>query len=379
MRGTCALVGLGVTEQGIGLGLSSRELRAQAVGLALADAGLERNAIDGYIHTYMDREDLRYLGLSPNFSVSIQTGGATPVFSILMAMGAILSGQAEMVACVYGQAQSARAASGGQQIGAYAYGYPSLYGLVGAAATHALHARRHMHLYGTTSKHLGAVAVTQRCYASVRPGTLGFGKPITLEDHQASPMIADPFRRLDCTRDTDGGCAILVTTAERARALRSQPVYVLGAGTGHNIANWHNGTVYENHDNIAPARARAFKQAGMTLADIHMAQLYDPFTISPLMQLEAYGFVPEGHGGPFYADGGAGPDGLIPTNTGGGQLSAYYTTGFTGIIEAMLQLRRQAGAGQLTRADTALISGHGFNAGVQNTWAHATLIVGNKP
>jgi acetyl-CoA acetyltransferase len=319
------------------------------------------------------------MGLSPNFSLAIQSGGATPVFSLITAVGAILSGQAEMVACTYGQAQSARVASGRQTIGAYAYGYPSLYGLVGAAATHALHARRHMHLYGTTSRHLGAVAVTQRQYAVARPGTLGYGKPITLEEHQASPMIADPFRRLDCTRDTDGGCALLVTTAERARSMRGVPVYLLGAGTGHNIVSWHEGTVYENHDRIAPAKARAFEQARLTLDDIDMAQLYDPFTISPLMQLEAYGFVREGQGGPFYADGGAGPEGKIPTNTGGGQLSAYYTTGFTGIIEAVLQLRGQAGAGQLKRARTALVSGHGLNAGVQPTWAHATLILGHDP
>jgi acetyl-CoA acetyltransferase len=378
VRNACAIVGLGVTAQGIGLGIGSRELRAQAVDLALTDAGLAPDAIDGYIHTYIDREDLRYQGLAPNFSVSMMTGGATPVFSIIAAIGAVLSGQAEMVACVYGQAQSARESLGGQKIGAYAYGYPSLYGLIGAAATHALHARRHMHLYGTTSKHLGAVAVTQRRYASVRPEAIGYGKPITLEDHQASPMIADPFRRLDCTRDTDGGCAVLITTAERAKSLRADPVYILGAGTGHNIANWHKGTVFENHDNIAPAKERAFKQAGMTLADIHMAQLYDPFTISPLMQLEAYGFVAEGQGGPFYADGGAGPEGPMPTNTGGGQLSAFYTTGFTAITEAVLQLRRQAGAGQLKRADTALVSGHGMNGGVQNTWAHATLILGNN-
>lgn len=378
MRASCAIVGLGVTAQGIGLGIGSRELRAQAVDLALQDARLGRDAIDGYIHAYMDREDLRYMGLSPNFSIAIQTGGATPVFSLISAVGAILSGQAEMIACVYGQAQSARVSRGGAPIGAYAYGYPSLYGLVGPAATHALHARRHMHLYGTTSKHLGAVAVTQRAYAAVRPGTLGYNKPITLEDHQASPMITDPFRRLDCTRDTDGGCAVLVTTAERARAMGVPAIYILGAGTGHNIANWHAGTVYEHHDNIAPAKARAFAQAGMTLQDIDMAQLYDPFTISPLMQLEAYGFVAEGQGGPFYADGGAGPDGTIPTNTGGGQLSAYYTTGFTGIVEAVLQLRGQAGAGQLRRARSALVSGHGLNAGVHNTWAHATLILGNE-
>lgn len=377
VRGNCAIVGLGLTAQGLNLGIGSRELRAQAVELALADARLERDAIDGYIHTYMDREDLRYMGLSPNFSFSMLMGGATPLLGVQTAVGMLMSGQAEMVAVVYGQAQSARESLGGQKIGAYAYGYPSLYGLVGAAATHALHARRHMHLYGTTSKHLGAVAVTQRSYASVRPGTLGYGKPITLDDHQASPMIADPFRRLDCTRDTDGGCAVLVTTAERAKSF-DKPVYILGTGAGHNIGNWHRGRVYENHDDIAPAKARAFAQAKMTLRDIDMAQLYDPFTISPLMQLEAYGFVSEGQGGPFYADGGAGPDGRIPTNTGGGQLSAYYTTGFTGIVEALLQLRGEAGEGQLKKARTALVSGHGFNAGVHNTWSHATMILGNE-
>lgn len=379
MRGSCAIVGFGMTSQGIGLGLESRELRAQAVNSALADAGLERDAIDGYIHTYPDREDLRYMGLSPNFSVSMMTGGATPVFSVLSAIGLIASGQAEMVACVYGQAQSARRSRGGQPIGAYGYGYPMLYGMAGPVATHALHAQRHMYLHGTTSEHLGAVAVTQRDYAAVRPEAIGYGKPFTLEDHQSSPMIAEPFRRLDCTRDTDGGVAVLVTTAERARKLHSNPVYILGGGTGHNIVNWHRGAVYENHDNIAPAKARAFEQAGMSLKDIDMAQLYDPFTISPLMQLEAYGFVPEGQGGPFYAEGGAGPEGSIPTNTGGGQISAYYTTGFTGVMEAVLQLREQAGAGQLKKAETALISGHGMNAGVQNTWAHATMILGRQP
>lgn len=378
MRGACAIVGMGVTAQGIGLNIEPRELRTQAVELALEDAGLERDAIDGYIHTYLDIEDLRYMGLAPNFSISMMTGGATPVASVITAMGMIMAGQAEMVACVYGQAHTSvasRAARGGT-IGGFSYGYPALYGLIGPAATHALHARRHMHLYGTTSTHLAAVAITQRNYASVRPEALGYGQPITLEDHQASPMIADPFRRFDCCRDTDGGCAVLVTTAERALAMNADAVYIMGAGTGHNIANWHRGLVYENHDNIAPAKARAFGQAGMTLNNIDMAQLYDPFTISPLMQLEAYGFVPEGQGGPFYAEGGAGPDGSIPTNTGGGQLSAYYTTGFTGIIEAVLQLRGLAGAGQLRRAQTALISGHGMNAGVQNTWAHATLILG---
>ncbi|HKX77365.1 MAG TPA: thiolase family protein [Novosphingobium sp.] len=377
MRGSCAIVGMGLSEQGVRLGVNPRELRATALERALADAGIERGAIDGYIHCGGNREDLRYLGLSPNFSFVIQSGGATPSVAILTAIGMIESGQAEMVACAYGQAPSTEMAGGGGY-GAFGYGYASLYGLLGAAGAHAFHARRHMHLYGTTSQHLGAVAVTQRQYASVRPGTLGYGKPITLEDHQASPMITDPFRRLDCTRDTDGGIIVLVTTAERARSLRDDPIYILGGGTGHNISNWHHGLVYENHDDIAPAKARAFAMAGMDLSDIDMIQFYDPFTISPIMQLEAFGFVPEGHGGPFYAEGGAGPDGPMPVNTGGGQLSGFYATGFTGLIEGVTQLRGEAGAGQLKKAETCLVTGHGWNGGVQNTWSHATLILGNS-
>lgn len=376
MRSSTAIVAMGVTQTGINLGITPRELRARAVDLALAEAGLPRDAIDGYIHCASDREDVRYMGLSPNFSFAVQSGGATPAVSLMLARSLIESGQAEMVACVYGQAPSTRL-PGQAGWGAFAYGYPALYGFIGAAATHALHARRHIHLYGTTSEQMGAVAVTQRNYASVRPGTLGYGKPITLEDHQASPMICDPFRRLDCTRDTDGGVCMLVTTAERATTISSRPIYLLGGGSGHNIANWHKGLVYENHDNIAPAAARAFAEAGMSLADIDMCQLYDPFTISPIMQLEAYGVVKEGQGGAFYADGGAGPDGAMPTNTGGGQLSGFYTTGFTPLIEAVRQLRGEGGAGQLAKAETALVSGHGLNGGVHNSWSHATLILGN--
>jgi acetyl-CoA acetyltransferase len=382
VRGQFAIVGLGMTEQGLKLGRTSRDLRADAVQRALNDAGLERDAIDGYIHCWSEREDLRFLGLSPNFSLAIQTGGATPAVSILTAIGMINSGQAEIVACVYGYSASAGYVRPGltlKNIGAVAYGYPSLFGMVGPAASHALHARRHMDLYGTTSEQMGAVAVTLRDYAKIRPGTLGFGKPITLADHQVSPMIADPLHRLDCCRDTDGGAAILITSADRAKTLGSKPIYILGGGTGHNIVNWHNGSVYEHHDNIRPAADRAFRMAGMTIEDIDVTQLYDPFTISVIMQLEEYGVIPYGQGGPFAAEGGLRADGKMPTNTGGGQLSAFYAAGFTPLAEAIWQLRGDAGPGQLRNVNTALVSGHGLNAGVQNTWAHATLILGNEP
>lgn len=380
-RGGYAIAGFGLTEQGRGLGRTARELRGEAVALALEDAGLERDAIDGYIHVWVEREDLRYLGLAPNFSLQLQSGGATPGIALLTAMGLIEAGQAECIAIAYGFAPSEGYLRGLPfgDIGSLGYGYPSLYGMIGAAAAHALHAQRHFDLYGTTSEHLGAVAVQQRAYAVDRPGTLGYGKPLTLDEHQASPLVSDPLRRYDCTRDTDGGACLLVMSARRAKRLSSKPVYILGGGTGHNIARWFDKSIYAHHDNIGPAKARAFEMAGIAASDLDCAQLYDAFTIGTLMQLEHYGFCKEGQGGSFVASGGMAPDGEIPTNTGGGQLSAFYTAGFTPIAEAIWQLRGDAGAGQLKGMSKALVSGHGLNGGIQNSWAHATLILGNEP
>jgi acetyl-CoA acetyltransferase len=372
----CAIVGVGVTRQGRGLGIPERELRREALDLALADAGLRRSDVDGYIacHGGVVFEDLRYLGLGPLFSWSLASGGATAISALIVARGVLALGQAEHVALCYGFAPSAF--RGGAGIGGFGYGYPELYGMVGAAASHALHAQRHMHLYGTTSEQLGAVAVTQRAYAAKRPGTLGYEKPITLEDHQRSRLIAEPLRLLDCCRDTDGGVCLIVTTPERARDLRGRPVRVLGTGTGHNIRHWYDKSVYAHHDDIAPAKARAFGEAGIGLDAVDVAALYDPFTISVIMQLEEYGFCAPGEGGPFVAAGETGPRGRIPTNTGGGQLSGYYATGFTALVEGILQLRGEAGATQVPGAEVALVSGHGGNGGVQNTWAHATALLG---
>ena len=378
--GSVAIVGMGVTKQGRGLGVTEVELRRQALELALLDAGVERDAIDGYILASHEREDLRYLGLSPNFSWPVQTGGATAPCTFIMAAGAILSGQAEMVACAYGMAPSSGGMpgfGGPMSFGSLGYGYPAQVGMIGAASAHALHARWHMDHYGTTSRHMGAVAVQLRNHALNRPDAMTCGKPITLEDHQASPMVVDPFHMLDCCRDTDGGAVFLLTSAERARTMaQKRPVFLLGAGMGHNIGNWHKRDVYAHHDDIAPAAARAFAQAGVSLDDIDTAQFYDPFTISIIMQLEHYGFCKPGQGGPFVASGGIALDGPIPSNTGGGQISGFYAAGFTPLIEAMKQLRGESGATQVRDARLALASGHGLNGGVQNTWSHGTLILG---
>ena len=368
-----AIVGLGVTAQGVRLGVPERLLRRQALEAALVDAGLPRSAVDGYIacHGTGGFEDLRFLGIGPTFAWTLTSGGATALSALIAARGAIATGQADCVALNYGFAPSQF--PGG--VGGHSYGYPQLFGMFGPASAHALHATRHMALYGTTSAQLGAVAVQQRAYANQRPGTLGEGKPLTLEDHQRSRMVAEPLRLLDCTRDTDGGVCVLVTSLERARDLRATPVQVLGLGTGHNVRNWYDKSVYAKHDDIEPAAQRAFGEAGISREDVDIAELYDPFTISVVMQLEHYGFCETGEGGPFAASGATGPKGAIPTNTGGGQLSAWYATGFTPLAEAIWQLRDEGGATQIPGAEVALVSGHGGNGGVQNTWAHATALL----
>lgn len=381
MRGRVAIIAMGLTAQGRGLGATEVELRRQALERALAEAGIERDAIDGYVHASHEREDLRYLGLSPRFSWPIQSGGATAPSTFAIAAGAILIGQAEMIAVAYGMAPATvlPGAAGRGTLGAFAYGYPGQIGMAGAASAHALHARWHMDHYGTTSRHLGAVAVQLRNHALHRPDAITYGQPITLEDHQASKMVVDPLRLLDCCRDTDGGVVFLLTSAERARAMtRVRPIYLLGIGFGHNIRHWHARDVYAFHDDVAPAAARAFGQAGVSVTDIDTAQFYDPFTISVIMQLEHYGFCKPGQGGPFVADGGMALNGSIPANTGGGQISGFYAAGYTPIIEAVKQLRGEAGATQVKNARLALTSGHGLNGGVQNTWSHGTLILGNE-
>jgi len=306
---------------------------------------------------------------------------------VLSAIGAILLGQANYVACVYGEAftssvssvtpASAPASLEARDIGAAAYGYPYLFGQVGPVSAYAQSARRHMHRYGTTSEHLGVVAVQERAYGCVRPGTIEEGRPITLEDHQRSRMIVEPFRLLDCCRSTDGGVAIIVTSAERAVDCRARPVDVLGIGSGHGIRSWHEGHMFEDRD-VGRAAATAFGQAGVTPDDVDVAELYAPFSFAVIAQLEEYGFCARGEGGPFVAAGETGPKGSIPTNTGGGHLSGFYATGFTPLSEGILQARGDAPTNQIPGAEVVLVSGSGGNAGINGSAAHATLLLGGR-
>ncbi len=368
-----AIVGLGVTKQGILKEYSTPEVARWALDLALTDSGLKRSDIDGFIYekgAEFNTFDCRFLGLAPKVFWAMQAGGATAGATIMTAVGAIEAGLATTVLCM----GAARPRSANLNFGGVAYGIGQVWGFVSPIAIHALHATRHMHQYGTTSKQLGTVAVVERDYACMRPEAIEFGHPITLEDYFNSPLVCHPFHLLDCTRDSDGGIAIIVTTAERAKHLKSRPVHIMGMGSGNNMRRWHEKSVYSGLD-CARAKESAFRTAGISIKDVDVFECYDCFSINVIMQLEGYGFCGEGEGGPFVESGATRLTGSIPTNTAGGQLSGWYAEGFTPLTEGIRQVRGEGGASQVKDAEIALVTGHGGNSGIQNAWNHSCLVL----
>jgi acetyl-CoA acetyltransferase len=235
---------------------------------------------------------------------------------------------------------------------------------------YAMVTRRHMHVYGTTSDHLGAIAVAEREWANRNPQAQFYAVPMTMDDYRRSRWVVEPFHLFDCCLVSNGGLAVIVTSAERAADSRKPAVFVSGIGQGH-----PGGDPSETLTSGAVlAKETAFSMAGITLKDIDVVELYDCYTFTVLVTLEDYGFCKKGEGGPFVADGRIGPGGSIPVNTGGGQLSSFYMWGMTPVSEAVIQLRGEGGARQIPEARTALVSGNG---GILST--HSTLVLCNDP
>jgi acetyl-CoA acetyltransferase len=233
------------------------------------------------------------------------------------------------------------------------------YGLWVPIPTYALAAQRHMYQYGTTSAQLAEIAVAARKWASLNPAAT-MRDPLSIDDVLASPMMSTPLRLRDCCLVNDGGGAVIVTTAERARNLRKKPIWILGCGESHT----HRSITGMPDLTMTPAKAsgeRAFRMADLTPSDIDILELYDSFTITVLLQLEDLGFCPKGEGGHFVEEQRLAPGGPQPTNTSGGGLS-YLHTGMFGIfllIEAARQLRGECGDRQVRDAKTALCNGIG--------------------
>ncbi len=376
------IAGLGVTAVGKVYGRTPADFAADAVRRAVADAGLRLADVDGLLTSSgvtggVSVDLQRDLGLTDLRILShLQSYGATAATMMQVAALAVMSGTASVVACVFADSplrpdRGAGAAYGTRRAPAGWWGLLGASGVIGANPLYALAARRHMARFGTTTEQLGHVAVAQRAWAALNPAAQQ-REPITLADHQASRWIAEPLRLLDCCLVSNGGIAVIVTTAQRAAGLAQPPVYILG------WAQSHPGHYLRRHPDFglvtgaATAGPAALDMAGVALADVDVVQLYDCYTFTVLVTLEDYGFCAKGDGGPFVASGVLGPAGKLRLNTGGGQLSGYYLWGMTPVAEAIIQARGQGGERQADQHDIVLVSGNG---GVLDH--HATLVLGS--
>ncbi len=364
-----AIAGLGITEVGKVYGRSSKEFAADAVRLAAADAGLAVSDIDGLLVSAGVTRGVsiglqQTLGLTDLALLSeMQAYGATAGAMVTTACMAVESGMAEVVACVFGdapltQGRRTGAAYGGRSTPAGWRGMTAAAGITGANSMYALAAHRHMVTYGTTSEQFAHIAVAQREWAMANP-LAQMRSPLTIADHQSSRWVAEPFRLFDCCLVSNGGIAVIVTSAERAAALRQPPVYVLGWGQSHPGHSLRRSQDFGLVTGAVRSSATAFAMAGLTVRDVDVFQLYDCYTFTVLVSLEDYGLCKKGEGGPFAASGALGPKGEVKVNTGGGQLSGYYLWGMTPMSEGIIQARGQGGERQVQRHDVVLVSGNG--------------------
>ncbi len=363
-----AIAGLGITPMGRVYGRTAAGFAQDAVQLAVADAGLSMHDVDGLLINSPGDLNLqlqRRLGLrDAKLVAEYQSFGSSAGAMIQYAGLAIDAGMANVVACVFADAPLREGVGAGAAYGArrpQLKGFPAIQmasGYTGANPRYAMAARRHMLTYGTTSEQFGAVAVQQRNWATMNP-MAQFREPITIEDHQSSRWIADPLRLLDCCLVSNGGVAVIVTSADRARTVQKPPVYVHGFGQAHPGLMQERGCRFGEVSGAVESGARAFAMAGLAPDDVDVCQIYDCYTYTVIVSLEDYGFCAKGEGGPFVESGALGPGGSLPTNTGGGELSAYYMWGMTPISEGILQARGTAGERQVATHDVVLTSGNG--------------------
>jgi acetyl-CoA acetyltransferase len=377
-----AIVGLGLTEMGKVYGPTAQQFASRAVWTACADAGLELSAVDGLL---VSAGVTRAVNLSLQVDLGLgelrmltqmQAFGATAAAMVQYATLAVESGMANTVACVFADAplRAGRAAGAVYANRSEPHGWLAMREASGFAhpnAMYALAARRHMLAFGTTSEQFGAVAVAQRAWASLNP-LAQMRTPITVADHQASRFVVEPLHLLDCCLVSNGGVAVIVTTGDRAASLAKPPVAVLGWGQAHPGNRWRRDDNFGLESGAARSGPAALEMAGVAIADVDVLELYDCYTYTVLLTLEDYGFCKKGEGGEFVSTPGLlGPEGSLPLNTGGGQLSGYYMWGMTPLSEAIIQARGEAGERQVDRHDVVLVSGNGGYLD-----HHSTLVLG---
>lgn len=379
LRGSAAIVGVAESDE---LGKlphkSALQLHMEATHNALADAGLNKSDIDAVFCSgrNMANDIPEYLGIRPRFIGGTQVGGCSFILHVEHAMAAIAAGLCEVALITHGESGFSRVGMPATRWGddSNPVQFEQVYGTTGPATGYGLMTTRHMHKYGTTSEQLAEVAVATRKWAAMNPMAM-YRDPLSIDDVLNSRLISWPFHLLDCCLVTDGGGAAIVTSAERAKDLPKKPVYVLGTGecVTHQIVSQM--PSFSQWDAAIESGKRAFAMSGVKHSEIDVAELYDAFTVVPMLALEALGFCKPGESGPFVSGQRTAPGGAFPMNTNGGGLS-YTHTGMYGIftiIEAVRQLRGECGERQVAGAKTAICHGTG------GQWsAAATLLVSTE-
>ena len=374
MTDEVCIVGIGETAyvRKPGSGLSGLALQLQAAVRAIEDAGLTGKQIDGIMpfpnlgHAESFAANLGCENL--RFQSILWMGGAAPVASLRVAAAAVRQGLADhvLIPAGWNGYSGARARQTVAEDvaslpgGAIARDFYLPFGFTAPPQWYSVIARRHMHEFGTRAEQLGCIAVAMRKHAQLNPNAVMKGRPMSLEDYLASPMLADPYRLFDCCLETDGAAAVVVTSLERARDLGAEPVFIMSAASGQpcpadEITNRKD--IFQT--GLTLAAPEAFGQAGISPRDVDFAQIYDCFTFEVLQQLEEAGFCKRGEGGAFVEGGRIELGGELPVNTHGGLLSEAHVLGMSHIVEAVRQLRGNAGERQVADAEIGVVTGWG--------------------
>lgn len=376
LRGKAVIAGVGQFGLGQATGFTDMELLVRSAALAVRDAGLTMQDIDGIATSSVAASMwvmsvVENLGIRPTYIDGTCLGGSSFMSYILSAARALESGQCNAVLVCYGSAQRtstvSRSAIAQARKALDPQPYEAPYEALSPLSSYALAAHRHMHQYGTRREHLAEVAVAARKWAQLNPEAFD-RSPLTIDDVLSARMVSDPLSVRDCCLVTDGGGAFVMMRADRVKDLPRKPIYVLGSAT----AVWNRQISSMEDLTVTAAKqsgAQAFEMAGCQPSDIDVVGLYDAFTINPILFLEDLGFCAKGEGGDFVSNGGIAPGGGLPVNTNGGGLSCVHP-GMYGIflvIEAVRQLRGEAGERQVPQARLALAHGNGGTLSSQST------------
>ena len=365
-----AVAGIGATEFSKSSGRSELQLASEAVAAAIADAGLTPSDVDGMVTYSMESNPeiqvAQAVGIGDlTYFTRVHYGGGAACATLQQAAMAVATGVADVVVGyrAFNERSGRRFGAGRSDWAATAegveMGWYTTFGFMTPAAWVAMFARRYMHEFGATSRDFGLVSVADRRHAATNPAAYFYGKPIAIEEHQASRLVVDPLRLLDCCQETDGGQAFVVTSVDRARDLAQPPAVIAAAAQGAARDQEAMTSYYRDDitglDEMALVGRQLWAQAEIGPDDIATAVLYDHFTPFVLVQLEELGFCKLGEAKDFIADGGIEIGGALPVNTHGGQLGEAYLHGMNGIAEAVRQVRGTA-INQIPDAEHVLVT-----------------------